>query len=817
MTPVLAWVVFPLVLTTVAVGIGLLVERLSGSRLPTSLLLPLGCAAALAVLLTTTTLAAWPLDVVAITMATIAGFGWRDRSVPLRDRVLGDRWAAAAVPIVYLAYLLPVVATGSATFAGWIKLDDGATWLALGQRIAEAGRTLEGMAPSTSEALISGLWDTPQWSGGYPATGFAPLGLGALLPGADPTSLLQPYLAFLAAVLASALLAILRRLLVALPRLRAAGAVMAALAALLYGYAMWGGVKEVALAPLIPAAATVVLLATTACSGWRVVRQTVPLAVLLAGAVAIGGLPSGVWFAVPVVWWAGAALRSGGIRRAASAVAALAAVTGAVLAVELLRIDVGALVYLTGFAAGSDDIGTLWAHLGREQVVGVWPTGDFRSHPARTDITWILIALVVALAAVGFVWAVRRRFGEVVLYAAATVPLALILAGGGAWAAGKSLAIASPALLTAAAAGVGLLWQQRRRTEAAVAAGAVAAGVLTGTALTYREAWLAPRQELLELTDIGAGPKEWAPALIVDYSPYGARVLLAPLDAQGAGELRRDVIPLLDGQGLGKAAYADIDDFQTAGLSPFNSLVLRRSVVGSRPPSDFRLVRDGTDYQVWQRDPGLPQPARRLPLGSHDDPAEIVECSEVRALGRAAAAMGPGTVLIAAQRGEMMSVDLAGGDLPDGWLSAGAPGSVLPQAPGTARYRLQVTEDGVYPMMLRGGFRGQVVVRIDGEEVFRDRHRLVWAGNGVMGPEIELAAGEHTVELEYSEPWWAPGVGKQDGPDGGEPLAWTMGPLAFGPTADQTRLLRVAPDETGSLCGRQLDWVEAVPVPASGG
>ena len=80
---------------------------------------------------------------------------------------------------------------GEASFAGYIKLDDTATWLALTDRVMEHGRSLEGLAPSSYEATLAfNVGD------GYPVGAFLPLGVGAELIGTDPAWVIQPYTAF---------------------------------------------------------------------------------------------------------------------------------------------------------------------------------------------------------------------------------------------------------------------------------------------------------------------------------------------------------------------------------------------------------------------------------------------------------------------------------------------------------------------------------------------------------------------------------------------------------------------------------------------
>src|SRR5207244_4028316 len=85
---------------------------------------------------------------------------------------------------------------------------------------------------------------------GYPVGFLLPLGVGSKLVRTDIAWLFQPYIAYAAAMLALSLYEVVRRL-VRSPRLSALTAFVAAQPALLYGYAMWSGIKEVTSAALI--------------------------------------------------------------------------------------------------------------------------------------------------------------------------------------------------------------------------------------------------------------------------------------------------------------------------------------------------------------------------------------------------------------------------------------------------------------------------------------------------------------------------------------------------------------------------------------
>ena len=242
MTLLTAWVVFPLVLGVLSLGCGLLLEQAAGVELPGPLLLPAGfavvsLAAQMAILFGPTVQFATP----AVIALAVAGFGL---ALPLPRKRL-DGWAAAAAGAVYCVFAAPIVLSGRATFAGYIKLDDTATYLAMLDRAMQHGYNVAGLAPSTYQATLDtslALW--------LPARVAASArGRACARPGERRVAW-QPYLTVLAALLALCLYQLVAGI-VRSPRLRAAVAFIGAQAALIYGYALWGGVKELAAAVLV--------------------------------------------------------------------------------------------------------------------------------------------------------------------------------------------------------------------------------------------------------------------------------------------------------------------------------------------------------------------------------------------------------------------------------------------------------------------------------------------------------------------------------------------------------------------------------------
>src|SRR5688500_12081187 len=127
-----SWLIFPLVLALLTLGAGLLVEIIAGRRLPGTLLLPAGyarivVAAQLPAQADATAELGAPLDV-ALTVAGLALGAER-----LRDS-RPDPWAAGCAVAVFAVFAAPVVLAGEATFTGYVRLDDTASWLGLADR-----------------------------------------------------------------------------------------------------------------------------------------------------------------------------------------------------------------------------------------------------------------------------------------------------------------------------------------------------------------------------------------------------------------------------------------------------------------------------------------------------------------------------------------------------------------------------------------------------------------------------------------------------------------------------------------------------------
>ena len=454
-----AWGLFPLALLAIYVGWGLLVRAAIGSELAPALVPGAGLAAVTCLGSLTTALdATAELTVPLALIGTLAGYAlaW-----PLRVPAWESLWPGAlAGAAVFLAYGAPVILSGEATFAGYIKLDDTSTWLALTDRVMDHGHSLAGLAPSTYEATLSAYLGT-----GYPTGAFLPLGIGSQVVFTDPAWTIQPYISLLAALLAASL-AELAKPVVPRPAIRVGVGFLAAQPALLRRLCplgrgeggRGGGADRDFGDPDRPRAR-------------RARERTLPART---GPIGLG-----------------AARRSrrrrrrlacpDRPRRALSALAPLrdgrpaaAGVLGAAAAIFLFTVGGGVAKGIFTTLTSESELGNLIEPLSPWQAFGIWPTGDFRLSPDDPVLTAIAIAVAIGAGIAGLAAAVRRGLFPILSTAAAAIGCVALVMVGSPWVDGKALAIASPAILFAAALGVGSLFQTRRLTEAILATVVVA-------------------------------------------------------------------------------------------------------------------------------------------------------------------------------------------------------------------------------------------------------------------------------------------------------------------------------------------------------
>jgi hypothetical protein len=792
MSLLLAWVVFPAVLILLATGCGLLLRVASGWDIPAALVPAAGLATIVVVtgFLTMSGATAELSTPVCLGLA-VAGFGLTSRwAVPDLSR-----WEVLAATGVFAVFAAPVVLSGEATFAGYIKLDDTATWMAFTDRLMEHGRSASGLDPSTYEATIA--VNLPQ---GYPVGAFLPLGTARVLVGQDLAWLVQPYMATMAAML-SLVLAHLARPLIRTARPRALVAFLAAQPALLFGYSLWGGIKEIAAAVMI---ALVAAAAATLAGDWPGLRRLLLPAVAGAALLATLGAGGAVWLATILIPTGLLVARAGFGRLLPRAV-----VLGGLLLLTSIPVLFGSGKLFSptqGALVNDSELGNLLGSLNGFQIVGIWPAGDFRLHPGDMPLTYVLIGLAIAVALIGLYAAVRARALGLVLYSGATLAGCLVIVlVASPWVDGKALASASPAALLLACAGAAFLWGTEARIFGAVALAAIGAAVIWSNVLGYRNVNLAPRDQLAELQRIGNEIAGQGPTLTTDSEVYGGRHFLRDADPENSSDLRRSQIPLVGGGLPDEVPSVDTDQLQLDALLAFRTLVLQRTPSRSRPPAPYALIDSGRFYDVWQRPVGSEGSVlSHLGLGEGIEPSSAPACSEIRDLARLARRSGPGARLAAAEPHPITQIATTDTAHPPAWEMPGQPGSLFLTESGDLGAQFSTDRPGRYQIWLGGSVRGEIEATVDGRELGSLDGHLANTGEYAQLGDARLSAGPHQLLLRYDSKPLSPGTSTP------KELSYPTGPLAVSSTPDDPGVRYVEPDQAGKLCGRDWDWVEAL-------
>lgn len=783
----ISWVIFPAVTALICLGLGLLFDAAAGRTLRPVLVLPVGAAVLVCLTqITTISSATAPATVPVVVAAAVIGgmLGWR------RLSALDGSWPALVAALgVLLVSGAAVIATGTPTFAGYTVLGDTAAHLIGADELLRHGRDADAMVPSNAASTFRAYYD----DNAYPSGGAATLGTLSRLVGQDAAWVFQPYLCMLLALLALAIVGLVEPLVAGRGRSALVGFV-AAQPALLVAFAMQGGMKEIALSLMLAALAAVTADAADADAGWR---EALGMAVTAGAAVGVMGPSAAIWVLPIVLGGLVLALWKGRSPRSLVVPGLVVAGLGAVCVAQTLVL-LGTAASAATSVASAAEVGNLLRPLSPLQAVGVWLTGDFRVAPTGAAMALTRIGEIVVLggAVLGVWWAASKRAWMPLVYGGTLVVGAIfVIVRGSLWADSKALAIVSPAVLVLAMLGL-VSQMDRHRVPAAAAMLVVVFGVLASNALIYRSASVAPYDRLKELSAIndrfaGGGPV--LDAEFDEFAPYFLRDVAA------------DPAPLLvtspgDVGGPKRGAAADLDGMTVADIERYPTLITRQGPLGSRPSSAYRRAFETEHYVVWRRAERAKRVVARAAIGVPRAPrATSPSCATIAGIARQARDAG-GRLAFAAGPVAVM-VNPARASMPEGWRADPEDSEVtLPSGGGAATARVTIPAAGRYAVWLEASIGRSTEIRVDGRRIDGMRNRLSGRRTAERYGTIELAAGSHTVTVERASPGLAPGAGG---------LFRPLGPVYLVPEG-HTRVASISASAWRRLCGRPLDWVEAV-------
>jgi hypothetical protein len=791
--------VYPLALALLCLGAGLLIDSCSGRFLPAALLPSVGAAALIAL----SQLSTYFSSIAPATPYLLAAFALaglliaRARLRALAGRALAEWQALALAPLAYLLAIAPVLLAGRVSFSSFMALSDSAVHMIGADFLIHHGQDYAHLDLHNSY----GQFIRDYYGTSYPSGADTLLGGSALLLGLPLIWAFQPFTAFMLALATGPAWLLARRF--GLRRGAATiAALVAALAALVYGYELVGSIKEIASISMIVALGALVLEHRR----WlaRAPLRALPFALVLAAGVSALGAGFGAWgvacAAVLLVVLA-AQLRSGHAEpRNALATVALGALVLLVAAWPTWR-HISASLHVAQNIAATGNAGNLQTPLKWTQAFGVWLHASYKQAPvgAALTATDALVALAFAACLIGALSLLRARSFALLGWIAATLVVWLVLdRAATTWVDAKALVLSSPIVVLLACAGLGAMLAAARsrlvRVLPATLALALLGGVLASDAVQYHASNLAPSARYEELASIDKRFAGRGPTLFTDFDEYSMYVL-RDLDVGGPDFVYPP--PALASLAGGYGRPVQLDRASPASLRGYPLILTRRDPSVSRPPAAYRLAWRGRYYEVWQRRAGVAPAIGHLAGG----PQAPVACARVREAVRTARASA--LALVGAPQPKLVRVRLRRASHPRGW--GRAHGGWAMQHPGTLSVRFALPRSGDWQLWLGGQFMPSVIVSVDGRRLSSLAGQL--SGNSLVpdtvGPlRMRLSAGSHRLTLTRSGFSLAPG-------NGGAAVIESAYLVPGATSSPAVRALDLG-ESANTLCRQPYRWIELV-------
>lgn len=808
-----AWLLFPLLVLAVSLGIGLLVELIGGWRVPGATLCPLGVAAIIVLAtLTTESASVARATTLIVIVCALGGYGlsWRR----LRDARV-DRWSAAVGLLTFLALALPYVLAGRASFAGYGIDGDPAFHFGLIRELYAHAHESIARLPfpnSTAGQLLNGYLLTA-----YPLG--SDLALGALRPliGQDIPWIYAPFIAVTLAFGATALEELICNAVSARP-LRALCAFAAALAGLTYSFFLLVSIKELMTTWLIT---VFVVLAMRLLRRPPSMRALVPLIVVGVAELDDLAAPAAPWLIVPALVFVVASLwRVRGSLRRRPSVRGGAVTVGVVafavaISLPFLSGVSTSLGATTGALTQGASLGDLIAPLSDWQIFGIWPNGDFR-YPLSADVTVVHVLLWIAAVSgvVGAGWMLwRRRWAPLTMLIGNSLAAVVLLPRATPYAASKVEMILAVTAVLAAMLGAVALHDGVSRVLGWALAVILAAAVLWTDALNVHHASLAPRARFQEMAHIdqrfhGQGPTffngwdfEFPAYFMRDLGPTVPHILGATVPNTVVNPVERSGTPKRTTAQL--QTPWDPNDLAQRYLQQFRLLVLGRDPVLSRPPADFHLVYQDRFYDVYRRF-ASPKVLAHIPVTGALNPTRPLSCQRIRRV--AGRAQREHARLAVSPRIAGLTLIPVHTLHPAEWVVPPAGSAPIPDAldltrsGGTITGKVDVPRAGRYTVWLQGSLTQRIRIDIGLKPAGSVSDQIGPAGTfGDVGT-VKLSAGVQPVIMHRAGP---PALAPTD-------FANVLGRLVLTRSSRPPSVRTVAPADARSLCGVPIQWLEIV-------
>ena len=345
------------------------------------------------------------------------------------------------------------------------------------------------------------------------------------------------------------------------------------------------------------------------------------LVALAAASVFTYSLPGLIWFAAAIPLWIGLEFARGSGRVRADVAAAVDAARrhrgllaiGAVALVVIVVLGIGPVHhFFNKISEVQASTGRLTSPVSPGEVLGVWPTGDFRI--VRGDVTGSIPAALLGLIAVGAgaLIALRRRWnGTLAVLAAGALIYVATRVDASIYVQAKALAVIAPvAVFTAFAA---LLAPREERGWPAsrwlTALGLVfAVGVLGSTLLALRAAPVGYDNRAHDLESL-AQEIEGKKVVFLGLDRFAAYWLRGTLVEAPGGYVPPEVKPRQDKRWY-QGRPVDFDTMSPERLDDFRYAITTTAAFQSTPPPNMKMVDMEGAYELWKR--AGPTPHQRV-------------------------------------------------------------------------------------------------------------------------------------------------------------------------------------------------------------
>jgi hypothetical protein len=366
----------------------------------------------------------------------------------------------------------------------------------------------------------------------------------------------------------------------------------------------------------------------------------VPLALIAGGSLSVYSDPGLLWPLAVLASWlaihsARRVWRSGSfgssIAWLRSAVAPSSVAVGVLLVLLVPQLPRLAHFLHTSSGIKVTELGNLegWGALSLWKVFGMWDVPDFRMPAADPFHAGMFAALGLVVTVVGGLWWLRR--GELAVPLTAAVALAIWVYSShtqSPYVSAKALVILAPLVML-----IATRWLVEPQTQSWLSGMVVLRLGLIGV---LGWAVIGTSVELLRNADVGSTAHlddlrslqpvlDRSPTLFLGRDLYIKWELAGtPVDQPDPENGEYKYLPLRPQKAWKPGEAMDFDDVTSATLDKYRYVITIRDAAGSQPPSNMRLVRNGSYYQVWER--VGPTPERQI-LAEGQEPGAVLDCA----------------------------------------------------------------------------------------------------------------------------------------------------------------------------------------------